>query len=208
MQKHESRPEEKEILSACLRNDFKEAATLSLKCYGNEILGFLVAYLKNRSNVDDVFSMFLEDLWVGLPQFEWRCSMRAWAYTLARNAAVRHKKSLVQQPSHHVSLNDIPEIADVAKELRTITPNWMQTSVKNKIQKLRERLLPEDQAILILRVDRGLSWRELALVMSKPDLLLSDRELDLETQKFRKRFERIKAKIKRVAEREGLLQEY
>jgi hypothetical protein len=116
--------------------------------------------------------------------------------------------SPAQKPSHLVSLADIPEVADIAREMRNTTPNWRQTIVKNKMQKLRERLLPEDQAILILRVDRGLSWQELVLVMSEPNRHLSEQELDLEIQKFRKRFERIKARLKRLAEREGILQEH
>ena len=59
----------------------------------------------------------------------------------------------------------------------------------------------------MLRVDRGLSWRELALVMSDSKQVLDDRELEVEIQKFRKRFERIKAKLKRRTEQNGLLQE-
>ncbi len=199
--------EENEILLACREDDFKRAATLALNCYRNEILGFLAASLENNSTVDDVFSIFLEDFWRGLPGFEWQCSVRAWAYTLARHAAARYMVNPAQRPRHLLALSDISEIADVADALQNTTPKWLQTSMKNKLQELRKQLLPKDQAILILRVDRGLSWRELTMVMSDSNRFRSEHDLDLEVRKFRKRFERIKAKLKRLAEREGLMQD-
>ena len=206
MRKHIARPEEEAIFSACQREDFAQAATLALDCYGNEILGFIRAYLENKSNVDDVFSIFLEDFWVGLPRFEWRCSMRAWAYTLARHAAIRYMISPEQRPRHHLPLAEISEVADMENESRNTIPNWMQSGTREKIHALRRSLLPDDQAVLILRVDRGLSWRELVSVMTGPDHSFGEQELELEIQKYRKRFERIKAKLKRLAEREGLLE--
>ena len=69
--------------------DLRAVATLALERYGPEILGVLAVQLRSTSDAADVFSLFAEDLWRGLPGFQWRCSLRAWAHRVARNAAVR-----------------------------------------------------------------------------------------------------------------------
>jgi RNA polymerase sigma-70 factor, ECF subfamily len=61
---------------------------------------------------------------------------------------------------------------------------------------------PEDQTLLILRVDRGLTWRELALTMSG-DSALDAVALEHEVARLRKAFERIKTELKRWAAKEG-----
>ena len=73
--------------AACDAGDHTTAATLAIESYGPEILAFLIARLRNPSSGDDVFGMLTEKLWLGLPRFEWRCSMKSWLYRLARNAA-------------------------------------------------------------------------------------------------------------------------
>jgi RNA polymerase sigma-70 factor (ECF subfamily) len=82
--------------------------------------------------------------------------------------------------------------------------------VKNQVRALREKLDPDDQMLLVLRVDRQLSWRDLALVMganpeeapgSQPD----EATIEREAVRLRKRFERVKAELKQLAKQAGLL---
>jgi RNA polymerase sigma-70 factor (ECF subfamily) len=74
---------------------------------------------------------------------------------------------------------------------------------------LREKLEPDDQMLLILRVDRQMEWRDLALVMSEeadPSAARPDDDvLDREAARLRKRFERAKSELKRLAKESGLL---
>jgi RNA polymerase sigma-70 factor (ECF subfamily) len=69
----------------------------------------------------------------------------------------------------------------------------MRTDVKQGVAKLRERLDPDDQTLLILRVDRDLSWREVADVMGLGEPAL------------RKRFERIKTRLREMAREEKIV---
>lgn len=62
---------------------------------------------------------------------------------------------------------------------------------------MRARLDPDEQTLLILRVDRNLSWKDVAAVMSEPGH-------ELDAAAVRKRFARLKAKLHRMARREGL----
>src|SRR5690349_10884071 len=84
---------ERRIRSAWDAKDFDTAATLTVEAYTDEILTFLGARLRSSSDAQEAFSMFAEDLWVGLPNFGWRCAMRTWVHALARNAGNRYATS-------------------------------------------------------------------------------------------------------------------
>ena len=59
--------------------EWDEVAALALTGYGPEILGYLVAYVRDHDLGRDAFSQFGEDMWRGIPQFAWRSSFRTWA---------------------------------------------------------------------------------------------------------------------------------
>jgi hypothetical protein len=58
---------------------------------------------------------------------------------------------------------------------------------------------------LILRVDRGLAWNEIAQSMDDGDAPLTDTELHRQAAALRKRFERIKDRLRVLAREAGLL---
>ena len=87
----------------------------------------------------------------------------------------------------------------LAAEVRSSTAPHLRTDVKDAVARLREQLSPGEQSLLILRVDRALTWSEIASVMSS-----SENEVDAQT--LAKRFERVKAKMRRLAEEAGLLE--
>jgi hypothetical protein len=58
--------------------------------------------------------------------------------------------------------------------------------------------------LLILRVDRDMAWRDIALAMSG-DSNLDDDAVARDSARLRKAFERVKSEIKRMAREEGLL---
>jgi hypothetical protein len=71
---------------------------------------------------------------------------------------------------------------------------------------LREQLPLEDQTLLILRVDRQLPWRELALVMHDGDAPAPEADqLEIVAARLRKRFQAVKDKLRKLAIAEGLL---
>jgi RNA polymerase sigma-70 factor (ECF subfamily) len=97
-------------------------------------------------------------------------------------------------------------LSQVVERVRSETLPYLKTEIKDRFRLLREQLPVEDQTLLALRLDRGLEWRELARVMSfdeaKPP---SDEELTREAARLRQRFAAAKDKLRRFAEREGLL---
>ena len=196
---------EARIQTACRAGDHAAAATLAIERYGGEILAFLIARLRSRSTAEEVFSMFAEKLWVGLPAFEWRSSMKSWAYRIARNAANDFVTAAHNRPERNLDLSQRASLSALIDRVRSATQNYRRTEVKDRMRELRETLPQDDQMLLILRVDQAMDWRDLAVAMSDPDAPLDDAEVDREAARLRKRFERVKERLRDLARGEGLL---
>lgn len=179
--------------------DWNGAATAILERYGRELLEYLVAIARSEADGADAFSQFTEDLWRGLPRFRWQASARTWSYTLARHALARVRRDPARRPGRAVALDDAPEVARAADQVRSRTISYLRTAVKDKVAALRDELSPEDQAVLILRIDRKLEWRDVARALAdEDDVELDDAELSKRSAALRKRFERIKNDLKKL----------
>jgi RNA polymerase sigma-70 factor (ECF subfamily) len=196
---------EKGLRIACAAGEFEAAASRALEAYGEEILSFLMARLRDRTEGEEAFSMFAEDFWKGLPDFAFRCTVRAWMYTLARNAGIRHAASPHRRRERNVPLAGDDSLSALVDRIRTTTEMHLRTDFKDRARSLRERLDPEDQTLLILHVDRAIGFRELALVLHDGGEELEGTALDREAARLRKRFERLKAALREMATREGLI---
>lgn len=175
-----------------------QAATRALEGYGAELYGFLVSFLGNESDAADVFSQVGEDLWKGLPSFKLGCSVRTWLYLLARHAAARFRRSPWNRRTGDSRLDGLVELA------RTRTQPWLRTDVKDRFKALRDALDPDDRSLLVLRVDRGLSWEEVARVMlglEAPEAA----SLTRETDRLRKRYQLLKDELRRRAREAGII---
>ena len=145
--------------------------------------------------------MFTEDLLRGLSGFGFRCSVRVWAYTIARNAANRMATTKHRRGKARVS--DHPSVLELAATVRRSTAHHLRTDTKNRVRALRDRLTLEDQTILMLHVDRDMSFAELAVIMRGPDL--GQDEVQREAMRLRKRFQRIKEQLRQLAVEEGII---
>jgi RNA polymerase sigma-70 factor (ECF subfamily) len=72
------------------------------------------------------------------------------------------------------------------------------SSRTDRLRLLRASLDPEDRTLLALRIDRALEWDEVAAVLSTDASPVNAAAL-------RKRFERLKAKLARLAREQGLI---
>jgi DNA-directed RNA polymerase specialized sigma24 family protein len=196
---------EEAIREACARNDYGLATTRAFAAYGSEILSFLTGRLRSQSDGEEAFSMFAEDLCQALPAFEFRCSVRGYLYTLARNAGNRYASAPHNRRERNLSVNVDASLSAVVERARSETAAHKRTEVKDKIRAMRECLPEADQTLLILHVDRGLPWSEIALVMHESGPDLQGEPLARESARLRKRFERVKAELKQRAIDEGLL---
>jgi RNA polymerase sigma-70 factor, ECF subfamily len=166
------------------------------------ILGVLGAQLRSTSDAADVFSLFAEDLWRGLPGFQWRCSLRAWAHRIARNAAVRWATAGDRNLKRNVPLKQ-GGVFELAERVRSSTLAHLRTNVKSEVRRLREELPELEQTLIILRVDKALEWHEIAAALADADLTAD--ELKREAARLRKRFQLATEKLRELARQRGIL---
>lgn len=197
-----SKEVEVEVRSAVERSDYRLAATRLLECHGAEITRFLRARLSDRGQAEEAYLQFSEDLWVGLPAFRWESSLRVWMFVLARNAATR----VSRQRRHEVEYqSERLGYAEFRADVRNSTQRYLRTTVKDRMREIRQRLSEEDQTLLILRIDRRLEWRELAVVMNEIASDAPEDALVRAAARLRTRFQTAKRRLRTLAEAEGLL---
>jgi len=194
---------EAKVRAACNAARLHDAATLAIESYGPEILGYLVAVTRSESDASEAFAMFSEDLWRGLEKFRWESSLRTWSYTVARNAMHRMMRDPHRRADRRVPLSQSPEAQNVALRVRTRTLPYLRTEVKDRVAELRRELDPEDQTLFILRLNRKMSWNEIASIVGG-DRVLDEAERKREAARLRKRFERAKEILRDKARERGL----
>ena len=182
-----------------------EAATQFLERHGTAIFAFLADRLRSPRDAEEVFAQFTEDFWRGLPRFGMRASMRSWAFTLARNAAFRHQRSPQRRPGYNQPLPEDSRLGPAGAGSRSQTPAYQRTTFKQQLRELRRRLPEADQTLLVLRLDQGLSWFELADVLSPEDAPYFPEVRNRRAAQLRQRFRRIKDRLRSWAERDGIL---
>jgi len=174
------------------RGDNAGAASAGIEGYGASVYRYLCTLLE-EDDARDVYSQWAEDLWRGLPGFRRECTLRAWAFKLAWHAAARHLRDPYRARGQR-----LPSSAASRLAASVVASSMLPGGRRERLRKLRETLPPEEQTLLHLRIDRELEWEEIATVLSADGGPVSAVTL-------RKRFERVKERLAKVARDEGLL---
>lgn len=192
---------EDELAALHRAGDLQRAATRTIEAYGPEVLGFLARVLRDEDTASEVFAQSCEDLWTGLARFEGRASFRTWFYAIAHHAASKFRRSPHERRGRHESLS---EARDAAEQVRTQTLLYLRTEVKDRLSTIRESLSADDQLLLVLRVDRRLSFRDIAMILEDTGRLWSPDEQAKVAARLRKRFQVVKDDIRDRARAAGL----
>lgn len=187
-------PLEHEVHGLLAAGSVDAATAALLRALGGELLGFLRALTSNPTDADDAFSVLAIGIWRGLPGFAWRSSLRTWSYVLARRSLGRLRRGQLRE-----ELLSRPSAID-----RVVADSHVHSlshldPVRDGFADLRGQLDPDDQILLVLRVDRQMPWREAAEVLAE-----DGEDVERLTANLRKRFERIKARIRTLARAAGL----
>jgi RNA polymerase sigma-70 factor (ECF subfamily) len=182
------------------QGDATAATQLLVERYGAEIFGYVTSLLKDEDLASDAFATACENVYKAILSFRGESSVRTWLYVVARNAA--HRQTRGKRQRHVDRLSDVASVLQAP--IRTATAAFRRTEVKSEISKLRDSLTEEERELLLLRVDRGLSWLEIAAVCSGSEQT-DEETLKREAARCRKQFERTKERLRELAEQAGLL---
>jgi RNA polymerase sigma-70 factor (ECF subfamily) len=193
------------VREALERGDERRAVTVTLEGYGPEVMGFLVAFMRDADAAGDVFSQFCEDVWNGLARFRWEGALRAWLYAVARHAALRYRRTSYERRRRRLEQADA--FSELEERIRTQTVEFLRTENRSAVDQLREQLAPDERALLILRLDRKLAWNDIAEIMADEGAPKTPETLRRDAATLRKRFERVKDRLRELARASGLLSE-
>lgn len=175
--------------------DVRGAASEAVRGYGPEMAAYLRAVLRDPAEADEVFSRVCEKLWRGLGRFRRESSLRTWLYRIAWCSARDFEKEGGRGRTRRLRTS---EVSLIAADVLSSQPAYARSSSADAVERLRASLDPEEQTLLTLRLHAGLSWKEVAAVLSSPDHGLDEAAV-------RKRFERLKLKLREMAKAAGLL---
>jgi RNA polymerase sigma-70 factor (ECF subfamily) len=187
---------ERVIAAHLAAGELTDAATVALGQLGPQIVGYLTATLRDDEAAYEVFGHFCEQLWMSIATFRGDSSFKTWAYKLVMHSVGRYRRDGYRRLG--VPLGS--DISAIAEGVRSRTPPYQRTEIKDRVARLREALDAEEQTLLFLRIDQGLSWNDVAAIVSA-----GGEEVTVGT--LRKRFERAKARLRELAAKDGLLEE-
>ena len=117
-------------------------------------------------------------------------------------------RSYKRQPHvarQHLPPSQIEEFSRLQQHVRSRSAFYLDSEFKDRFGQLRARLAPEEQSILTLRLDRGLSWREIASIILEEEEQPNAEAVERESARVRKVFNRTKEKLRAMAVQEGLV---
>jgi RNA polymerase sigma-70 factor (ECF subfamily) len=174
--------------------DAAGAATLAIRGYGSQILGYLRAVLRDDDLAAEAFARFGEAVWKGLPKFRGESSVLTWCYGIALGEVRRARRDPFRRRGRRLETSEVSLL--VAAVTESTSPS--RASARDAVGRLRATLSPDDQTLLILRIDRDLAWKDVVEIFAAGERRVSEPAL-------RKRFERVKARLRRLAAEEGLI---
>ena len=196
--------DESEINKLHASGDYDEATSAALKLYGAEILGLLMALHRDETAAGDAFSEFSERLWRSMERFRGDCSMRTWAYAIARGASVDLQRSLERDRGRKTPLSKASKLSKMAERIKSTTLTYLRSEKQSAIAQLRAELSPDDQFLLVLRIDREMAWNDLARVFLGNDDV-DESTLKRESARLRQRFQNVKARMLKLAKKRGIV---
>jgi RNA polymerase sigma-70 factor, ECF subfamily len=130
-----------------------------------------------------------------------------WNADHSGNAAVDLQREGYKK--RRVGLSSAPEVMELAARVRTTTMPVLRTENRTALERLRDELPEEDRALLVLRVDRKLEWREVALVLAtssdRADRVADEYTLKREIARLRKRFQLVVERLRAMAKERKLV---
>lgn len=199
MGEHLDRTGDKTGIDAAVRQaaeagDMALAATRAIEGHGPEIYRFLVGFHRDEGRADEVFALWCSQVWEKLGGFEWRSSFRTWAFSVARHAALHHRRGDQNQARRVSPLDAAGPVSALAEVIRSRTRPYLRTEIKDRFAELRAELPEEDRLLLGLRLDRELPWRDVAEIMSPEECAAEGGEKKV-AARLRKRFEAVKERL-------------
>ena len=160
---------DQELVEKAQQGD-KKAFNLLVVRYQNRVAGLLTRYV-SRDDIPDIVQESFIKAYRSLALFRGESAFYTWLYRIAVNTAKNHLTALGRRPPKEDILAEDAESYDAGTQLReTDTPENLVLSneLKRVVFETIENLPEELKMAITLREIEGLSYEEIAEVMSCP----------------------------------------
>ncbi len=160
---------DQELVEKAQQGD-KKAFNLLVVRYQNRVAGLLTRYV-SRDDIPDIVQESFIKAYRSLASFRGESAFYTWLYRIAVNTAKNHLTALGRRPPKEDILAEDAESYDAGTQLReTDTPENLVLSneLKRVVFETIENLPEELKIAITLREIEGLSYEEIAEVMSCP----------------------------------------
>lgn len=149
-------PDLRELVDACLSGDRTAMQEIYERCSGR--VYNLMVRMVGRQDADDLTQDVFLTLFRKLEQFDGHSKLETWLFRLATNEALQHLRRSKRRTT--TTLGAEPE---------TVDRDHVEASEENRLlQDAVSNLEPELRAVLLLKEQHGLSYREIAESMRIP----------------------------------------
>ena len=177
---------------------WSNAVGLLFEAYGSDVLRFLHGFLRDPDAAEEVFSQLSLKMCEEISRFRGECSGKVWFFYKARYAALDWVRAPQRRLERRLETREMSRLDELVNQVRSQTRPFMMTDVKDKFEVLRSQLEPEERMLLVLYKYQEKSSLEVAEAMSSPEDVWT-------SSKVRKRWQRLKLKIAKMAKRQGLM---
>jgi len=185
--------EVQELLAAGRERD---AAHLLLARLSPELKPFLHRLLGDAALADEALSITCEHLWRGLAGFRWECTLRSWSYIVARREASRCRARQARAGIKQTTLSAADDVP-----ARAPTAPGLSTTGLDLLENLRAGLSDEDRDLLVMRVERDLAWKDIAVAFLEDSA--AGEAVDREAARLRQRYRSIRVAAASAIARSG-----
>lgn len=158
-----------------------QACDLVLRELGPGLRGYLDVVVRHPADAEEAWARATVDVWRALPTFRGQSALKTYVYRIGWHAALK-----VLRDPYRRRRRSWSQAGELETRGRSQTAAYLRSDVRIEVQAARTLLTPVEQALLTLRIDRGMSWEEVAA------------SLGTRAPAARKRFERVKAKLRGV----------
>jgi RNA polymerase sigma-70 factor (ECF subfamily) len=180
---------ETEVRALLLQGRQREATDLTLASASAELRPFLQRLLGDVAMADEAHAATCERIWRGLGKFRWECSLRSWVYIVARREASRCRGRHARARLQETTLS-----AAERMPVPLATQPGLSTTRRDVLDGVRSSLSDEDRDLLVLRVERGLAWKEIAEAFLEEEATNPD-AIAREASRLRQRFRAIRVSV-------------
>lgn len=146
-----------DLVSACIGGDRDAMHQIYQRC-SRRVYGLMVRIV-GKQDADDLTQQVFLQMYRKLDQFSGESKLETWLYRLATNEALQHLRKKKRQAAQPIVVE--PSATD---------PNQMMESEKIQMLKIAlSRIDPELRAILSLKEEHNLSYREIAESIGIPE---------------------------------------